>query len=607
MAYKSLREAVEDLDRTGQLVRISDPVDPDLEMAAIHRRVYEAGGPAVLYENVKGSPFPAVSNLYGTLERAKFLFRHTFASVSALIDAKADPGRFLRNPLRMGHLPRAGIHALPILRKTGPVLFGETRVTKLPQVRCWPDDGGAFVLLPQVMSEDPVRPGIFSSNMGMYRVQLSGNSYVPDQEVGLHYQIRRDIGIHHTRAMERGLPLPASVFVGGPPAHTLAAVMPLPEGLSEVVFAGALAGRNFRYARRHGNLISLDADFCITGQVAAAKKPEGPFGDHIGYYSLTHDFPYLEGVRVYHRKDAIWPFTVVGRPPAEDTVFGKIIHELTHPMVPVSLPGVEAVHAVDAAGVHPLLLAIGHERYTPGERERPKELLTQANAILGFGHCSLAKYLFILAKEDAKTLSIEDIPAFFTHLLERVDLRRDLHFQTRTTIDTLDYSGSGLNQGSKVVVAACGPKIRSLAIALPPRFSPPDGIGEAAVVLPGILAVSGRTFADDGAGFAEKVAAEFAVTDGFSGFPLVVLADDARFVAEHLHNWLWVTFTRSDPAADIHGGKSAIVNKHWGCEGPLLIDARRKPHHAPPLVADAGVEAKVDAMGASGGPLYGVI
>src|SRR5215208_6791657 len=291
----------------------------------------------------------------------------------------------------------------------------------------------------------------------MYRVQLNGNRYEADREVGLHYQIHRGIGVHHAAAVARGERLKVNVVVGGPPALMLSAVMPLPEGMPELLFAGALGGRRVRLVVPEPGwpAIPADADFCISGTVEPhLTKPEGPFGDHLGYYSLRHDFPVMRVHKVYHRHGAIWPFTVVGRPPQEDTTFGELIHELTGPVIPTVIPGVHAVHAVDAAGVHPLLLAVGSERYVPYAAERrPQELLTQANAILGQGQLSLAKYLLIVAKEDDPDLDIHDIPAFFRHMLERFDPTRDLHFQTQTTIDTLDYSaGMGLNAGSKLVI-----------------------------------------------------------------------------------------------------------------------------------------------------------
>jgi 4-hydroxy-3-polyprenylbenzoate decarboxylase len=460
--------------------------------------------------------------------------------------------------------------------------------------------------------QNPEKGSIWRSNLGMYRIQLSGNDYRPDREIGLHYQIRRDIGIHHSDHIAHRKPLRVTVFVGGPPAHTLAAVMPLPEGMSELMFAGALAGRPFRYGRRNGFVVSMDADFCITGTVdTKALKPEGPFGDHLGYYSLTHPFPFIRVENVYHRRDAVWPFTVVGRPPQEDTAFGHLIHEITGPLVPKSIPGVKAIHAVDAAGVHPLLLAVGQERYVPYGERRPMELLTQANAILGFGHCALAKYLLMVAAEDRPDLNIHDVAAFIEHLLERVDWRRDLHFQTQTTIDTLDYTGSGLNSGSKVVMAAAGPPRRQLAAALPGTLIPPTDWLDIQIARPGIAVIQTPRFSDyPSESIKLKVWLRHLKAqplESLAGLPLMVLSDDAGFTARNLSNFLWVTFTRSDPARDIHGVGAETIFKHWGCSGPLIIDARIKPHHAPGLEEDPEIEGRVNHLGRRGGSLHGII
>lgn len=615
MGYRTLRECLRDLERTGQLLRIDEEIDPYLEMAAIHRRVYRAGGPALYFARPKGCRFPMVSNLFGTMARVRYIFRDTLEDVRKLIEAKADPEQVLRRPWRYLGVPRTLWQSRPKFIRHAPVCRRQTTISQLPHLTCWPRDGGAFITLPQVYTEDPLRPGWRHSNLGMYRVQLTGGEYEPDREVGLHYQIHRSIGIHHAKAKELGVPLRVNIFVGGPPAMTLAAVMPLPEDVPELLFAGALAGRRIRMAwTKGGGLpISADADFAITGTVDPDKLlPEGPFGDHLGYYSLAHPFPVLRVEHVYHRQDAIWPFTVVGRPPQEDTQFGAIIHEITGPMIPKVLPGVHAVHAVDAAGVHPLLLALGSERYTPYEdRTEPQELLTQANAILGQGQLSLAKYLLILAKQDVPELDIHDISAFFQELLRRVDWSRDLHFQTCTTIDTLDYSGQGLNRGSKVVIAAVGKWRRELPTELPSDLRLPSGYGSPRICLPGVLAVqtppyrppTGRKRKTD----AESFCAFYDVGDVINRFPLVVLVDDSDFVARSLDNFLWATFTRSDPAADIYGIAPFVRDKHWGCEGSLVIDARTKPHHAPPLEEDPDVEKRVDQLAARGGPLHGIL
>jgi 4-hydroxy-3-polyprenylbenzoate decarboxylase len=378
-----------------------------------------------------------------------------------------------------------------------------------------------------------------------------------------------------------------------------------------MTFAGALGNRRFRcFYDKEGFCISGDADFVITGTVTPHEnKMEGPFGDHLGYYSLKHLFPLLKVHRVYHRKNAIWSFTVVGRPPQEDTSFGALIHEITGPAISEEIPGLHAVNAVDAAGVHPLLFAIGSERYTPYLQERkPQEILTIANHILGKSQLSLAKYLFIAAGEDDPKLNVNDIGGFLKHMLQRVDFARDLHFYTNTTIDTLDYSGSGLNSGSKVVIAAAGEIKRQLWAKLPVDFTLPEQFGACKMVMPGILAIevkkdnnnSNKTLVID-------ILCEHLKSADLSGLPLMVLCDDAAFTARNISNFVWVTFTRSNPSHDIYGIHSFTGHKHWGCRGPLIIDARIKPHHAPVLEKDPLIEKLVDKMGEKGGSLQGII
>lgn len=605
VAYRSTKDAVLDLERHGHLRRISAEIDPHLEMAEIQRRAYAAGGPALLFERVLGSPFAAVSNMFGTEERARFLFRHTFERVRRAIELKADPAAALQRPWRYLTAPLTGLRSLPMRAWRAPVLQHRTTVDALPQIQCWPDDGGPFITLPQVYSEDPNDPRPLRSNLGMYRVQLAGNEYEQNLEVGLHYQIHRGIGVHHAAAIERDAPLKVAVFVGGPPAHTFAAVMPLPEGLSELVFAGMLAGRRFRHIEYGGHRLAAEADFALVGTIDPREtRPEGPFGDHLGYYSLAHPFPVMKVDAVFHRRDAIWPFTVVGRPPQEDTTFGKIIHELTGPMVPVSIPGLRAMHAVDAAGVHPLLLAIGSERYVPYKPGRPQELLTIAHAILGFNQASLAKYLMIINGADDEHLDIEDEAAFLQHVLRRADWRRDLHFQTRTTVDTLDYSGTGFNEGSKVVIAASGPPRRTLARVAPASLQLPSGFDGARMAMPGVLVVPAPAHDEPLAPLLDALRPLGMPSE--DAVPLVVVVDDAAFCTATLANFLWTTFTRSDPATDIHGVDAFVDHKHWGCEGAIVIDARRKPRHAPPLLEDPAVTRRVDAMAAPGGPLHGL-
>lgn len=593
MGYKTLKACLLDLRAAGHLVEFDEPVDPRLELAAVQRRLYREQGPAVLFTKPIGCDFPMAANLYGTKNRLEYIFRRGIEPLRRAIRLGADPVSVVSDRLTIRSLFPLGWTALSSLYYSrprrvsaarSPVLACRTTLGRLPKPIGWPEDGGPYVTLPLVYTEHPERPGFGASNLGMYRVQLAGNDYLPDREAGLHYQIQRGIAGHHAAALKLGRPLRVNVFVGGAPAMTLAAVMPMPEGVSELLFAGILGRRRIPMTvAPDGNPLPIyaEADFCISGILGTEMKREGPFGDHLGYYSLGHDFPVLRVDSVYHRPDAVWPFTSVGRPPQEDTMFGKFIHDLVGDVVSLKIPGVQAVHAVDEAGVHPLLLAIGREQYVPSDpRRRAAELHTLAHAILGYGQLSLAKYLFLAAREDDPNLDVYDIPRFLRHLLERVDWRRDVHFTTQTTADTLDYADAELNRGSKMFLAVSGPPIRTLSDhlddSIPVRNPQP--------VLPGILCVEGIDW-------------QGVSPDRFpEGFPLIVLVDDAREASADCRNFLWTTFTKSDPAADVHGVGEFLREKHWGCTGPLVIDARRKPHHAPELVEPPEIAYRADRI-----------
>jgi 4-hydroxy-3-polyprenylbenzoate decarboxylase len=594
MAYSNLEACLLDLERNGQLLRIKEEVDPHLEMAAIHLRIHEQKGPAILFEKVKGSKFRAASNIFGTLERSEFIFRDTLPQVKKLIEIKIDPVAALKNPLAALSALPAAINALPKKNPISqPVTYEEIKISDLPLIKHWSMDGGAYVTLPQVYTEDADKPGIANSNLGMYRIQLTGNEYELDKEIGLHYQLHRGIGVHQTKANKKGMPLKVSCFVGGPPAHSVAAVMPLPEGLSEMNFAGVLAGKRFGYTYKDGFCLSTDADFVITGEVFPGEnKPEGPFGDHLGYYSLEHSFPLMRVHKVYARKNAIWAFTVVGRPPQEDTSFGQLIHAMTGAAVSNEIPGLKEVHAVDAAGVHPLLLAIGSERYTPYlTTKQPAEILTIANHILGTGQLSLAKFVFITA-DDTNQLSTHHVQAYFEFILSRLDLENDIHFYTKTTMDTLDYSGEGLNAGSKVVIAAYGDVKRNLATAVPARLLNLNM--EASLVMPGVIAVKASSFTT--AALQNALIGQGEALLAQEGVVFIIRTEDPKWMASDLNNFLWAAFTRTNPSHDIEAIDAFTVNKHWGAKGPLVFDATIKPHHAPPVLKDAAVEKRVDAI-----------
>lgn len=600
MEYKSLNDCILDLEKNGHLIRIKEEVDPYLEMAAIHLKQFEKGAQAVLFENIKGCKYKAVSNLFGTIERSKFMFRDTFEPVKNMVALRNNPMAAIKKPWRYLGLAISAIKALPKKGTFKTAGFEEIQISDLPLIHHWPMDGGAFITLPQVYSEDIDQPGVMNSNLGMYRIQLNGNSYDLNKEIGLHYQLHRGIGVHQTKTNKQNKPLKVSVFIGGPPAHSLAAVMPLPEGISELTFAGAMAGKRFKYDYHDGFCISLDADFVITGEVYPNEnKPEGPFGDHLGYYSLQHPFPLMRVHKVYAKQNAIWPFTVVGRPPQEDTAFGALIHEISGSAIPNEIPGLKEINAVDAAGVHPLLLAVGSERYTPFLiNDSPAELLTQANHILGTGQLSLAKYL-IISGDPEKEINCHNIKNFFKHVFERIDLSRDLHFYTKTSIDTLDYSGNDLNQGSKLVMAAYGKQKRELSLIIPDELNTCEFISNPALMMDGVIAIMLTPFTNySNAKLEIKKLSDWIEKrkEKFNGIVQIIIYDDFVFkpASDNLNDYVWITYTRSNPSYDIYGVGEKTENKHWSCEGPMIIDARKKPHHAPELKLSAQTEKSIE-------------
>lgn len=617
MGYANLQECVADLERHGQLRRIDAPIDPYLDMALIQRRAFAKGSPALLFTRPKGCIFPMLANLFGTKERVNFIFRDTLERVQTIMELRACAPAALRGHWRRLHrLLPALSHVRPRHVKRAPVLAKSCGLAELPRLVSWPRDGGPFITLPLVYTEPPDGKG--APNLGMYRIQISGNDYGP-AEMGMHYQTKRGIGIHHAAAIAKGQNLPVNVFAGGPPALTIAAIMPLPEGMGELLFAGLLGGRRMELANGDKLPVLAQCDFAIQGELAPQMKPEGPFGDHLGYYSLRHDFPVMKVWRVTHRPDAIWPFTSVGRPPQEDTMFGDFIHEITAPMVANVFPGVKEVHAVDAAGVHPLLLALGSERYTAYEAARkPRELLTLAMHLLGSTQTSLAKFVLLAAEEDAPGLHCRDVEGFLRHMLERTDFSRDLHFLTWSGCDTLDYSGYALHEGSRLVWTAAGEKRRELAHEV--RYLPPlpGGFGQARVVMPGILAITapphterpgngcfnGRLQQDENM---ELLAQTLGQWPQREQFPLVIAVDDADFCAATLSNFLWTVFTRADPARDSYGFNAYVMAKHWVCESPLILDARLKYFQAPPLKDDPGAASRVEELARDGQPLAGLI
>lgn len=569
-ALPDLRAFLRALEARGALREVTAPVDPHLEVAEIHRRVIAAGGPALLFRNVVGSAFPLVTNLFGTRERVDLAFgaapRDFLAEAVQLVTRAHPPG--LADLWGARHLmPRAlgvGISRVP----AGPVtqtVRADPDLGGLPFVQLWPEDGGSFLTLPLVYTEHP-EDG--RHNLGMYRIQRYDR-----RTTGMHWQIGKGGGYHHARAEERGEDLPVVIHLGGPPALILSAIAPLPENVPELLLASMLLGSPLRLAespvRGFPLPVLADAEVALMGHVPAGeRRPEGPFGDHYGYYSLAHDFPVFRCQAWAHRPDAIVPATVVGKPRQEDFFLGDYLQDLLSPLFPLVMPSVRDLWSYGETGYHSLAAARVRERYA-------RESLVSAFRILGEGQLSLTKFLLLT---DAP-VDLRDFPATLQAVLARARFERDLVVLSHTSMDTLDYAGGQLNRGSKGVLMGLGEPCRELPGAVSGEL--PRGAQEAVVFCPGCLVVEGPGYEED-----RDFPRALAQAAGASGFPLVVLTDRGEDAAGSPERFLWVTFTRFDPASDLHPAGRERVGHHVASTPPVVVDARRKPWYPGEVLCD---------------------
>jgi UbiD family decarboxylase len=587
-APPDLRSFLADLRGRRDLVEIEVEVDPELEGPEIHRRVIAAGGPALLFKHPRGCDFPIASNLFGTRARVEAAFgawpKTLMEDLARLPEELMPPeiGKLWSKRGLFARLARVGTKR----RARGPVsevVESPPRLGRLPAWKTWPRDGGRFITLPLVLSEHPATG---TPNLGMYRMQV-----YDEQTTGMHIQIQRGAGFHLAAAEARGEALPLNVFVGGPPALILSAIAPLPENVPELLLASLLLKRRLPLARNpRGPLPALaEAEFCLVGEIPAfERRPEGPFGDHYGYYSETHDFPVFRCHTLLRRRDAIFPATVVGKPRQEDFFLGDYLQELLAPLFPLVMPAVKSLWSYGETGYHSLAAAQVAERYG-------REAMAAAFRILGEGQLSLTKFLLLVDRP----IDLRDFRATLTHVLERADFRTDLFLFANLSMDTLDYSGPALNRGGKGMLLGLGEAIRQL----PAHFegaTPPEVTG-VRVFSPGCLVLQGPSFAQD-AHAARALAAHAA----FKEWPLLVLADDAERTARSSINFLWSTFTRFNPSADVHAARAELVGSHVSFHAPILIDARMKPSYPEELFCDEATAELVDRRWSSYFPAGGV-
>jgi 4-hydroxybenzoate decarboxylase subunit C len=574
--HPSLRSFLDTLTRENQIVTIKSEVDPYLEIAEIHRRVIAEGGPALLFKHAKGSRFPVVTNLFGTERRIELAFgpkperfvRELTAIFESILPPK--PGELWKHRsatwdvLRLG---TTGTSRSPVTQ----VQDRPPRLDQLPVLTTWQEDGGPFITLPLVYTENPTTR---KHNLGIYRMQVYDNT-----TAGLHWQIQKGGGFHYDEAERLGQQLPVTVFLGGPPALILAAIAPLPEDVPELVLASLLQGQRLKMSRNPSggtHRLVAEAEFALVGHAAPhERRPEGPFGDHYGYYSLQHDYPVFRSEAVFHRRDAIYPATVVGKPRQEDFFIGDYLQSLLSPLFPLVMPSVRDLWTYGETGFHSLCAAVVRERYG-------REALVSAFRILGEGQLSLTKFLILTDTPQ----NLRDFPRLLEHVLERFRPETDLFVISNVSMDTLDYTSGVVNKGSKAIMLGLGDAVRSLPREF--RGTLPAGISRAEVFCAGCLVLEGPSYADD-----ESLAASVAANSAFAEWPLIVLHDKAN-VAKSTADFLWATWTRFEPASDIYGAKTDVVRHHLVYRMPIVIDARTKPGFPRELIVRDDIAELVD-------------
>jgi UbiD family decarboxylase len=569
VSFPDLRSFIDILRRDGSIVTVDAPVDSHLEVAEIHRRVIAAGGPALLFTNVRGARFRLVTNLFGTARRAELAFgERPLRLIKRLVHLAETllpptPGK-LWDARDVGmELVKVGTRRVP----HGPVIeqvTSDVRLDHLPIITSWSEDGGPFITLPLVYTTHPDRPG---HNLGMYRMQV-----YDQRTTGMHWQIGKGGGFHYAVAERRSQALPATVFLGGPPALILSAIAPLPENVPELMLASLIAGQRLPQVHGHGaHPLIATAEFALMGEVPPrTRRLEGPFGDHYGYYSLQHEYPVFQIQRIAHRADAIYPATVVGKPRQEDFFIGDLLQDLLSPLFPLVMPAVEQLWSYGETGYHSLATAVVKQRYK-------REAMASAFRILGEGQLSLTKFLLVTDR----AVDVRNFRQTLEHILARTHPETDLYVFSNLSMDTLDYTGPTVNEGSKGVWLGLGEPVRDL----PRQFTAaavPAGVTDVRVFCGGCLVVGGPPYADE-----PGAAARLAGDPAFASWPLVVVTDEPARAARSDMNFLWTTFTRFEPAADIHSADRSIVRNHIAYRGPIVIDARMKPWYPKELTADA--------------------
>ncbi len=446
MAYADLREFIAALERQGELRRIPFEVDPVLEMTEFADRAVKSGGPALLFENPKGSRIPVLMNAFAGMRKMEIALEVDSLDVvagriSEYLEMRMPEG--LVGKLKM--LPKlAEMSAFfPKMVSSGPCKEVVRRdgfsLTEYPVLKCWPEDGGRFITLPMVFTKNP---DTSKRNCGMYRMQV-----YDDRTTGMHWQTHKQGAEHYRRRMKEGGPkrMDVAVAIGADPATVYSAILPLPPDIDEMMIAGFLRGRSVEMVRCETVDLEVpaNAEIVLEGYVELGElRTEGPFGDHTGFYSLEDQYPVFHITCVTQRKDPVYHATIVGPPPMEDYFMGKAIERIFLPLIRMQIPEIRDISMPAEGVVHNLMLVSIRKSY-------PMQARKVMHAIWGLGQAMFTKCIVVVDED----VDVQDVNEVAWRALNNIDPQRDIEF-VLGPVDSLDHSSRLPNVGSKMGVDA---------------------------------------------------------------------------------------------------------------------------------------------------------
>ncbi len=579
MPFRNLASFVSFLESKNDLVRIKAEVDPVLEITEIVLRVIKHKGPALLFENVKGSSFPLLVNALGAERRVEWALGRKPSEVGKDLAHFAEgmmppsPQKIWEGRSTLGRVlsMRPKFVSSPPVREN---VIEPANLDKLPIAQSWPEDGGRFITFPLVVTKSPDDQ---KQNMGVYRMHVYG----PDR-TGMHWQIGKGGGYHYQQAERNGKALPLTVVLGADPILMMCGILPLPEGISEIAFSGFLRGEATRLTQMCDNDISVpaEADFVLEGEVPPQeRKMEGPYGDHFGHYSLAAEFPVFHIKRIWHRKDAIFPIAVVGKPPQEDQVIGDAVQEMLLPLLKIMHPEITDLWAYMEAGFHNLIVASVNQRFE-------KEAVKTGLWILGEGQLALSKCV-VLVDSNVNARSFPDV---LKAIAQNFDPTEDFILLPGTSQDTLDFTSFKMNLGSKMILdATSSPRHKKKQAVTGLNL---DAIRKIDNRIQNVRLWEGALLAIQVSGGGREILEKMLSLPDISDVPLVA-AISTDVPLEDPTLLMWGLFTRFDCARDTFFQKAEIKGGHPAYQGPFFIDATWKTGYPKGLEMDKSIIEKV--------------